>query len=283
MKKILAVLTLFILSLSLTFAYKPTNKDINLLNNVYKKLDIIIKKQPSKAKRLLNQINRLEGKIKNERTSYLILEIWKYLDVKLNNKDYKVLKVVDWDTIKLNFSWKEKSLRLIWIDSPESYDTRFWYKECYWDEAKRYLTSLLDKKQIKIELDSSQWLWDRYWRLLGYIIYNWENINWKLIKEWYWWEYTYNKPYKYQKDFKKYQEQAKNNKKWLWAKNTCNWERKKVFDFKNQGSQYSCDTKRYCSQMISCEEAKFYLNSCNLKRLDKDWDWTPCESLCVIK
>ncbi|NYZ69474.1 excalibur calcium-binding domain-containing protein [Endozoicomonas sp. SM1973] len=32
--------------------------------------------------------------------------------------------------------------------------------------------------------------------------------------------------------------------------------------------------------MISCEEAKFYLNQCNLTRLDRDKDGVPCEKLC---
>lgn len=45
--------------------------------------------------------------------------------------------------------------------------------------------------------------------------------------------------------------------------------------------QYSCDTpKRYCKQMNSCAEAKFYLKQCGLDRLDRDKDGIPCESLC---
>ena len=32
--------------------------------------------------------------------------------------------------------------------------------------------------------------------------------------------------------------------------------------------------------MTSCEEAKFYLKTCGLKRLDKDRDGIPCEKLC---
>ncbi|MBF0350955.1 MAG: excalibur calcium-binding domain-containing protein [SAR324 cluster bacterium] len=32
--------------------------------------------------------------------------------------------------------------------------------------------------------------------------------------------------------------------------------------------------------MTSCDEAKFYLNSCGVSSLDSDKDGTPCESLC---
>ncbi|OBX05928.1 cold-shock protein [Gallibacterium genomosp. 3] len=45
--------------------------------------------------------------------------------------------------------------------------------------------------------------------------------------------------------------------------------------------EYSCDDgKRYCKEMRSCEEAKFYLNQCGVGRLDRDKDGVPCESIC---
>ncbi|RUM59367.1 MAG: hypothetical protein DSY66_05010 [Persephonella sp.] len=45
-------------------------------------------------------------------------------------------------------------------------------------------------------------------------------------------------------------------------------------------NSYKCDLKKYCSQMESCEEAKFYLYKCGLKKLDRDKDGVPCEKLC---
>lgn len=41
-----------------------------------------------------------------------------------------------------------------------------------------------------------------------------------------------------------------------------------------------CGSKRYCTQMTSCAEARFYLKQCGLRKLDKDGDGVPCESLC---
>jgi len=38
--------------------------------------------------------------------------------------------------------------------------------------------------------------------------------------------------------------------------------------------------KRTCKAMISCEEAKFYLEHCGKTRLDGDKDGIPCEKLC---
>lgn len=45
-------------------------------------------------------------------------------------------------------------------------------------------------------------------------------------------------------------------------------------------AQFKCEAKRYCGQMISCEEARFYLTQCGVRRLDGDGDGIPCESLC---
>lgn len=44
--------------------------------------------------------------------------------------------------------------------------------------------------------------------------------------------------------------------------------------------KYQCGAKSTCKQMSSCEEAKFYLNTCGLRRLDRDGDGVPCEAVC---
>ena len=42
----------------------------------------------------------------------------------------------------------------------------------------------------------------------------------------------------------------------------------------------SCGSKRYCTEMNSCDEAQFYYRQCGVSRLDGDSDGTPCESIC---
>lgn len=42
-------------------------------------------------------------------------------------------------------------------------------------------------------------------------------------------------------------------------------------------ADYSCSGKTYCSEMTSCEEAKFYLNNCPGTKMDGDGDGIPCE------
>jgi hypothetical protein len=46
---------------------------------------------------------------------------------------------------------------------------------------------------------------------------------------------------------------------------------------------FTCGTKTKCSEMTSCDEAKYYYSTCGLKKLDGDKDGTPCESLCNPK
>ena len=43
-------------------------------------------------------------------------------------------------------------------------------------------------------------------------------------------------------------------------------------------ASFSCTGKRYCSEMHSCEEATYYLNSCPNTEMDGDNDGVPCEN-----
>ncbi|EOV4651094.1 excalibur calcium-binding domain-containing protein, partial [Vibrio parahaemolyticus] len=47
-------------------------------------------------------------------------------------------------------------------------------------------------------------------------------------------------------------------------------------EYENMG--FSCQGKTYCSEMVSCSEAKFYLSNCPNVKIDGDNDGIPCES-----
>jgi hypothetical protein len=48
-----------------------------------------------------------------------------------------------------------------------------------------------------------------------------------------------------------------------------------------QAPSGSCPSRRYCTQIASCQEAQYYLANCSWGwRLDGDSDGVPCESLC---
>ncbi len=46
---------------------------------------------------------------------------------------------------------------------------------------------------------------------------------------------------------------------------------------KKASSKYTCDGRQHCSQMNSCEEAKFFINNCPNTKMDGDRDGVPCE------
>ena len=135
--------------------------------------------------------------------------------------DYEVLSVIDGDTIKIDYDSQEFTIRFAGIDAPESSALRCWKVECFWPEAKQYLKNLIEWKTINFEPESMDW----YDRFVWYIYLNWENINEKLIKNWYAREYSYkNQSYKYQAIFKSAQDYARDNDLWLrWYE--CKWER----------------------------------------------------------
>lgn len=81
---------------------------------------------------------------------------------------YKVLKVIDGDTIQVDIHGKKEVVRLLGIDSPESVDPRKTV-QCFAKEATIKLKSYVDGKQIILVEDSTQGNRDRYNRLLRYV------------------------------------------------------------------------------------------------------------------
>ena len=134
---------------------------------------------------------------------------------------YKVTKVVDGDTVKLNIDGNEETIRLIGIDTPETvHPSR--PVECFGIEASNYAKEKLSDQYVELEKDPSQGEVDRYGRTLGYIILpNGDNFNEQIIKDGYAYEYTYRDSYKYQKEFMQAEEYARDNKLGLWADGAC--------------------------------------------------------------
>jgi hypothetical protein len=44
------------------------------------------------------------------------------------------------------------------------------------------------------------------------------------------------------------------------------------------GNSYACDGRTHCSQMTSCDEAKYFLRNCPGTKMDGNNDGEPCES-----
>lgn len=133
----------------------------------------------------------------------------------------KVVKVVDGDTVDVDLNGKTTRLRLIGINSPETLDPRK-PVECFGIEASNEAKKLLTGKFVKLESDDSQDNIDRYGRLLRYVyLEDGTSFNKEMIELGFANEYTYQTPYKYQKEFKEAEAKARTDKRGLWADNAC--------------------------------------------------------------
>jgi len=146
------------------------------------------------------------------------------------NFEYKVSKIIDGDTLKIekvngdNFlsGNSEITVRLIGINTPETVATNRPI-ECFGKEAGDEAKSLANGEIVALELDESQGELDKYGRTLAYVYvktsglegYNYFMLNKKLLEGGFAYEYTYNNPYKYQNIFKSLENDAKENEKGL--------------------------------------------------------------------
>lgn len=136
---------------------------------------------------------------------------------------YKVVNVVDGDTIDVEKNGETTRVRLLGINTPESVDPRRTV-ECFGQEASDYTKEELTNSNVSLETDPSQSLYDKYGRILAYVYESdGQMINRKLIANGYAYEYTYDNPYKYQAEFKSLQSLAKNEKRGLWSPENCNF------------------------------------------------------------
>ena len=140
----------------------------------------------------------------------------------LSSEVYRVSNVVDGDTVDVQSEGATDRVRLLGIDTPETVDPNR-PVGCYGKEASARAKELMLNQNVRLEFDSSQAHRDKYDRLLAYIyLEDGQMINRKLVAEGYAYEYTYNSPYKYQKDFKGIEAIAKSLNRGLWSPDTCN-------------------------------------------------------------
>lgn len=201
----------------------------------------------------------------------------------------KIISISDGDTITLlvpdGASFKQVKVRLGEIDTPES-------AQPYGARAKQTLSDLAFGKQARvIEQDR-----DRYGRTVGRVYVGGVDVNAEMIRQGAAWAY---RQYLKDQSLLTLEQQAKAAKRGLWALPEAQrcppWDwRKKACPTSGTAPAaptaapvaaatsggFTCAGKRYCRQMTSCEEARFYLARCGLTTIDGNRDGVPCETLC---
>ena len=134
---------------------------------------------------------------------------------KISNTYFEVLKVVDGDTIQIDYNGTKERVRLIGIDTPESVHPDENKNTENGKKASEYTKKLLTGKKVQLELDVQER--DKYGRILAYVYLDGKMVNKKLLEDGYAQVATYPPNIKYVKEFLKIQEKAKEQNKGLWG------------------------------------------------------------------
>jgi endonuclease YncB( thermonuclease family) len=200
----------------------------------------------------------------------------------------KVITVLDGDTLLVLRNNHPVKVRLAEIDAPEKMQT-------FGETSRRSLSDMVLGKQVKV---SSQAV-DQYGRMVAHIGWNGLDVNAEQIRRGMAWEYSH---FHGNQVLVALQEEAKQVPRGLWALGnpTPPWEWRKLHpnitgdqphavNLSNTAPAAAaapgtaCGSKRHCSEMSSCEEARHYLAQCGIKTLDGNGDGVPCEKLCSPK
>lgn len=192
----------------------------------------------------------------------------------------KVVGVVDGDTLTCLTDTKEQiKVRLNQIDAPEQ-------KQDFGKAAKKVLSGYVFGKTVNLKTNRR----DKYGRTIAEVYLGTTNINKAMVESGYAWAY---REYMTDNDYVTLEESARSQSKGVWSqpnpiypsefrhgtvKTNVTEAVEPQPDVSSDG--FTCSGKRFCRQMRSCAEARFYLNQCGVHRLDRDNDGRPCESLC---
>lgn len=194
---------------------------------------------------------------------------------------FKVVRIIDGDTIEIEEEHKVVKVRLIGVDTPETAHPMKSVEQ-YGKEASRFTTNLLRGESVYLEYDQQKT--DRYGRTLAYVFRAPDGlfVNLEIIRQGYGHAYT-KYPFKaeYMELFRYYGGQAREAQRGLWAagegvdgketKAEPAQEKKGQTDggvyLTTTGSKYHCEGCRFLSKSkipITLEEAKKKYGPCSV-------------------
>ena len=132
----------------------------------------------------------------------------------INGIAAKVVRVIDGDTLEVQFNGKTEKVRLIGVDTPETVHPTIG-EEPYGKAASNFTKSQLEGKQVTLELDVQER--DQYGRILAYVWLNGKLFNEVLLREGYAQVATYPPNVKYVEKFTAAQKEAREAGRGLWG------------------------------------------------------------------
>lgn len=98
-------------------------------------------------------------------------------------REVPLVKVIDWDTIKVSYGWALVNVRIIWIDTPETFILKKGYIECYGEEATKWATSFFSwANTVTIRADKYSKNIDQYGRLVRHVYVSGEDYTKKALE-----------------------------------------------------------------------------------------------------
>ncbi len=129
---------------------------------------------------------------------------------------YRVVEVIDGDTIKVDIGGKIETVRMVGVDTPEIAGPRNTQDDYFGPEAAQYTKKLLENQPVYLIPDPMQSNRDKYNRLLRYVfLEDGTLVNAKLIEEGYAYNYIYE-PFQFMKQFDYLEKQAKEKQLGVW-------------------------------------------------------------------
>jgi micrococcal nuclease len=130
---------------------------------------------------------------------------------------YKVVRVVDGDTIVIKYGGKYEKVRLLCVNTPESVHPDKKQNIPMGKVASRYTQKKLTGKYVKIEFEIDR-LRGNYGRLLAYVFIDGQNLNIDLVRQGLSPYYTkYGKSQKYDTEFRAAEKKARKEKLNIWG------------------------------------------------------------------
>jgi micrococcal nuclease len=185
----------------------------------------------------------------------------------------KVIAVIDGDTLVVLHQNRKITVRLAGIDAPEQ-------TQPFGPASRAALLALVLRKDVQVTTKTV----DDYGRTVAIVHAGKINAGEEQVRRGLAWEYS---RFHSDKALMALQTEAQRARAGLWtqANPQAPWDYRKhaAGAPAAQGPAAAgrdCGKKHYCSQMASCDEAKYYYTQCGHKKLDKDGDGVPCENLC---
>lgn len=194
----------------------------------------------------------------------------------------QILSVLDGDTVMVKRGTGVLSMRLAEIDAPEK-------TQPFGETARKSLSDLVMGKSVHVVSQAM----DQYGRMVAHLSVDGLDVNAEQVRLGMAWEYSH---FHGNKVLVALQKEAQSVPRGLWALSNPipPWEWRKQHPYPASAIPMTevvtpstmpnlrCGNKKYCNQMTSCDEAKYYLNQCGVKRLDGNGDGVPCENLCTV-